>query len=167
MHGYALESKKWGIFNIECVEDIQFNSEAFQGLMFEENKKILIRSLVTQHGKENDDFDDLVKGKGKGLIFLLYGPPGVGKTLTAESIADLTKRPLFTINSGDVIGKGNAETALTSILRLATSWNAVVLLDEADVFMQKRNLATPTANELVAGTSSSPAIFICLQANLL
>ncbi|KAJ0122497.1 hypothetical protein J7T55_003010 [Diaporthe amygdali] len=167
IRGYALESKKWGIFNIECVQDMQFNSKAFQGLMFEENKKRLIHSLVSQHGMESDDFDDLVKGKGKGLIFLLYGPPGVGKTLTAESIADLTKRPLFTINSGDVIGKRNAEEALTSTLRLATSWNAVVLLDEADVFMQQRNLATPFANELVAGTGPTPATFVCLLAHSL
>lgn len=84
-----------------------------------------------------------------------------------ESIADLTKRPLFTINSGDVIGKGNAEEALTSILRLATSWNAVVLLDEADVFMQRRILATPTANELIAGTSSYPDEHTSLRANSL
>lgn len=85
MHGYALESKKWGIFNIEFVEGISFNSDAFQSLMFEEDKKRLIRSLVFQHGSENDDFDDFIKGKGKGLVFLLYGPPGVGKTLTAGS----------------------------------------------------------------------------------
>lgn len=71
MRGYALESKRWGIFNIECVKEMEFNPEAFQGLMFEENKKRLIRSLVTQHGKEDDNFDDLIKGKGKGLVFLL------------------------------------------------------------------------------------------------
>lgn len=83
IHGYAFESKKWGIFNIEFVEDTTFNEDAFQGLIFEESKKKLIRSLVFQHGSESDDFDDLIKGKGKGLVFLLYGPPGVGKTLTA------------------------------------------------------------------------------------
>lgn len=81
--GYAFELKKWGVFNIELVEEAIFNSDAFQGLIFETSKKKLIRSLVFQHGSETDDFDDLIKGKGKGLVFLLYGPPGVGKTLTA------------------------------------------------------------------------------------
>jgi hypothetical protein len=38
---------------------------------------------------------DLVRGKGKGLIILLHGVPGVGKTSTAESIASFTKRPLY------------------------------------------------------------------------
>lgn len=83
MHGYAFNLKKWGIFNIEFIDKMEFDVDAFQGLMFDESKKRLIRSLVLQHGSENDAFDDLIKGKGKGLIFLLYGPPGVGKTFTA------------------------------------------------------------------------------------
>lgn len=73
-----------------------------------------------------------------------------------ESISDLARRPLFVINSGDVVGKWNKEESLTSLLRLATSWNAVVLLDEADVFMQRRDPATPGANELVAGMNFFP-----------
>lgn len=83
IRGYALDIKRWGIFNIDCVDAMEFNSKAFHGLMFEESKKRLISSLVVQHGSGDDDFDDVIKGKGKGLIFLLYGPPGVGKTFTA------------------------------------------------------------------------------------
>lgn len=31
--------------------------------------------------------DDIIKGKGTGLILLLHGSPGTGKTLTAERYA--------------------------------------------------------------------------------
>lgn len=76
-----------------------------------------------------------------------------------EGIADLTKRPLFTINSRDI----KTEQSLTALLRLAASWKAVVLLDEADVFMQKRQLDTPAANEFVASMLSPTSILLWLH----
>lgn len=46
----------------------------------------MIRSLVTAHQNEKLGFDDVIKGKGKGTIFLFHGAPGVGKTLTAGNL---------------------------------------------------------------------------------
>lgn len=65
------------------VEKPNVNREAFSHLIIRENKKKLILSLVSEHGSEDDDSDDHITGKGKGLVFLLHGPPGVGRTLTA------------------------------------------------------------------------------------
>lgn len=45
-------------------------------------------------------FDDVVAGKGRGIILLLCGPPGVGKTLTAESVAEEMKVPLYMMSAG-------------------------------------------------------------------
>lgn len=50
--------------------------------------KALARSFmrITKHGNQiehNPWAADFVKGKGNGLIFLLHGKPGVGKTITA------------------------------------------------------------------------------------
>jgi len=36
------------------------------------------------------------------MIFLLHGPPGVGKTLTAEATAETLKKPLYTVNVGEL-----------------------------------------------------------------
>lgn len=59
----------------------------------------MIHALVqshAKHDKENSDFDDIIAGKGLGLVFLLQGPPGLGKTLTAGR--SLTpKRNIFQI----------------------------------------------------------------------
>jgi hypothetical protein len=43
----------------------------------------MIHSLVKIHSEKRLQFDDIIKGKGKGMVFLLHGEPGVGKTLTA------------------------------------------------------------------------------------
>jgi SpoVK/Ycf46/Vps4 family AAA+-type ATPase len=83
---------------------------------------------------------DLVKGKGNGLIILLHGPPGVGKTSTAECVADSTRRPLYPITCGD-LGETAAEveSALQHTFHLAHKWGCVLILDEADVFLAQRN----------------------------
>lgn len=82
--GYSLESKRWDNFAVEKITDIAYNDKAFDGLVLSETKKRLISSLLEgQDDQQDDEFDDLITGKGKGLIFLLHGPPGVGKTYTA------------------------------------------------------------------------------------
>ncbi|KAF5591277.1 AAA family [Fusarium pseudocircinatum] len=69
-------------------------------------KKLLL-DLVNSHTSTNPgldeedenalDVDDIIPDKGKGLIIFLYGPPGVGKTSTAETIAMVTGKALFSV----------------------------------------------------------------------
>lgn len=84
--GYSLELKRWGLFSVVDITEVAYNDKAFQSLVLSENQKKLISSLLERQDHQQDDgFDDLIQGKGKGLIFLLHGPPGVGKTYTAGS----------------------------------------------------------------------------------
>lgn len=95
---------------------------------------------------------DFVKGKGNGLIFLLHGKPGVGKTCTAECIAEYTSRPLMVLTSSDIgTSPGEVELHLTDHFKRARRWGAVLLIDEADVFMERRSTADLVRNSLVAG----------------
>lgn len=74
-----------------------------------------------------------------------------------ESIADLTRRPLFTMTSGHLAGPPPlVEIRLVEQITLATRWNALVLLDEADVFMQERNLQDLDRNSLVSSEYMIP-----------
>ncbi|KAK3998174.1 P-loop containing nucleoside triphosphate hydrolase [Cladorrhinum sp. PSN332] len=150
--GYSFVHKRWGLFNLTMIRDIDFSKDAFDSLVLQADKKNLLSSLIAvQQDQEGEGFDDLIEGKGKGLILLLYGPPGVGKTFTAESIADRTKRPLLPVNSGQLIGPSTAvEMRLEETFQLATRWEAIVLLDEADVFLQQRSPKELDRNALVS-----------------
>ncbi|KAH0541618.1 hypothetical protein FGG08_003908 [Glutinoglossum americanum] len=140
MPGFALVDKRWCYFRVDLIKDVEYNSEAFGALMLEKEQKDMILSLVKIHTDERLSFDDVIKGKGKGMVFLLHGVPGVGKTLTAESVADFCKRPLYTISAGDLgPSPSTVEEELGAALRLATTWNAVILIDEADVFLEQRS----------------------------
>ena len=147
--GFVLYDKKWCLFSVDFIQPVQFNTKAFKSLLLPQKHKELIHALVKYHG--TDDFDDLIKGKGRGLIFVLYGEPGVGKTFTAESIADDTKRPLYALNTGELgVTPDSVETNLTTALKLATRWGAIVLIDEADVFLEQRTIHDLIRNSLVS-----------------
>jgi hypothetical protein len=81
--GFTLTAKMWGLFNISNVRPVEYNKDAFSSLILPENLKKTLCSLVKLQESNPLPFDDLIEGKGKGLILLLHGPPGVGKTFTA------------------------------------------------------------------------------------
>jgi len=83
MPGFALADKRWCLFDVSFIKDVDFNEGAFQSLLLPQDQKDMIHSLVKIHSDERIQFDDVIKGKGKGMVFLLHGVPGVGKTLTA------------------------------------------------------------------------------------
>lgn len=85
--GYSLTDKRWCAFDIDHLEKIDFSTAAFDRLLLPPDQKKTILSLVAVHTDESLKFDDVVNDKGKGMIFLLHGVPGVGKTLTAGELS--------------------------------------------------------------------------------
>ncbi|MEP9413338.1 AAA family ATPase [Gordonia sp. VNQ95] len=84
---------------------------------------------------------DIIDGKSAGNVILAKGRPGVGKTLTAEVYAEVTGRPLYSIHSGSLgITAELVRKNLEVIFDRAKRWDAVLLLDEADVFVMERGL---------------------------
>ena len=84
--------------------------------------------------------DDIVEGKSGGTTVLCAGPPGVGKTLTAEVYSEIIRRPLYRVHSGQLgLSVAAMETALKEVLTRAQRWGAVMLIDEADVYIKRRD----------------------------
>jgi len=81
----------------------------------------------------------------------LHGGPGTGKTLTAESVAEIAEKPLYRVTCGDIgTEPDEVEKYLESVLNLGKIWGCVVLLDEADVFLEQRSLEDLLRNALVS-----------------
>jgi hypothetical protein len=84
--------------------------------------------------------DDIVAGKSGGTTVLCAGPAGVGKTLTAEVYSEIIRRPLYRVHSGQLgLSVAAMETALKGVLTRAQRWGAVMLIDEADVYIKRRD----------------------------
>lgn len=101
VRGYSFTTKQFLEFFVEDLEDIEWNSKCFDELVLDPAIKKTVQALVSMHSQKRESFDDIVKGKGMGLVCVLHGPPGVGKTLTAECVAEFVKRPLYMVSSGD------------------------------------------------------------------
>ncbi|KAI1127960.1 P-loop containing nucleoside triphosphate hydrolase protein [Nemania abortiva] len=149
--GFALKEKKWGWFEVDLIQDVEFDESSFDSLILQGGIKEILYALVKSHKSRDSEFDDVIKGKGKGLIFLLHGEPGTGKTLTAESIAEDLKMPIIRMNAAR-LGSSMAEIEgnLTATFELAEKWGAIALLDEADVFLEQRGRLDLERNRLVA-----------------
>jgi SpoVK/Ycf46/Vps4 family AAA+-type ATPase len=118
----------------------------------ERRKKGVIRALISVHiGQKNALKTDFMDGKGDGLIILLHGGPGTGKTLTAESVAEFAERPLYRVTCGDIgTDPESVEKYLESVLFIGSTWGCVILLDEADVFLEERTKQDMQRNALVS-----------------
>ena len=135
VYGFSLLDRKWFAFDISLVEDIKNASKGFDHLVIPDNHKKIMQALVRHHTKgpritntETTKLDpefsmDIIRGKGKGLIVLLHGVPGVGKTSTAECVAAQTGRPLFPITCGDIGSRADlVEERLNNYFDMAHKW---------------------------------------------
>lgn len=83
--------------------------------------------------------EDIVKGKTGGIIVVCTGPPGCGKTLSAEVFSEEVKRPLYSVQCSQLGTNEQAlEKKLNEVLERAQRWKAILLIDEADVYVHER-----------------------------
>ncbi|KIJ54629.1 hypothetical protein M422DRAFT_774896 [Sphaerobolus stellatus SS14] len=129
--------------------DNLWNEDALTNHFIPGEDKILLQGLVEAYYL-GDILNDFIKGKGQGVIINLFGPPGVGKTFTAEATSQHVKKPLYVVGSGDL---GTNPTELDNkpqqIFHLAAAWKAIVLIEGADIFFEERSLQDRERNTMV------------------
>ncbi|KAF5665950.1 TOB3 (member of AAA-ATPase family) [Fusarium circinatum] len=127
--GFCLKTKEWGLFDIEYVQDVVWNSTAFDQLVLPHDYKRIIHAFVGAQMSGLDYFDDVIQGK----------------------VAEIMQRPLYNMSAaelGDVAQE--VEQKLDCALELSTRWGAVLLLDECDVFLECRTTSDIKRNKLVS-----------------
>ncbi|KAF2174222.1 hypothetical protein M409DRAFT_16488 [Zasmidium cellare ATCC 36951] len=157
--GYVLRTRSWACLDIHAdrLKRVRESSTAWDELQLPDGHRRTLQSLVKRHfdskeaalnSERSNDFD-IIQGKGRGLIVLLHGAPGLGKA--PESIAALYKKPLLPITCGNLgLDALAVESALSENFELAQAWDCIVLLDEADVFLAERDDSDLERNALVS-----------------
>ncbi|KAE9365610.1 P-loop containing nucleoside triphosphate hydrolase protein [Stipitochalara longipes BDJ] len=158
---FVFKTRTWEQLHVKDFKEPRFQQDMIDNLVMDASRiktlKALAGSYIRQniHGEKTEVAPwsaDFIQGKGQGQIILLHGKPGVGKTCTAECIAEYTKRPLMVLTSSDIgADPEKIESFLSDGFKTASSWGAVLLIDEADVFMERRSSNDLNRNCLVAG----------------
>ncbi|CAJ2512490.1 Uu.00g055050.m01.CDS01 [Anthostomella pinea] len=135
--GFAFCGKKWLEFTVSDIKDITWNGSAYDDLVMQARNKELVEALIRSHNDHAAErMDDIIAGKGRGLVFVLHGPPGTGKTLTAEAISDAMKCPLYKVSAAELgTDPRGLEAELQKIMDICHGWGAIMLLDEVDAFL--------------------------------
>ncbi|XXG94685.1 hypothetical protein Hte_000942 [Hypoxylon texense] len=149
--GFGLEEKWWGWLLSDELRDVRWETALFNSLQLEDATKDFIRALVKGHKIKNTISYDVVPRKGQGLSFLLHGNPGVGKTLTTESVAEYLERPLYCVSGGELsTDLSILETRLDEIIELTRRWDAVSVIDEVDLLLCRKNSASIDRSAIAA-----------------
>jgi ATPase family associated with various cellular activities (AAA) len=148
--GYSFESKRWGRLRTDQFTDIHWNSgDPFERLVLLPESKALIESLVLV--KQNEMISDVVPRKAGGSTIILHGKPGTGKTLTAEAAAEKARKPLMIVSVAELGNQApQLESRLQKVLDVCSEWDAILLIDEADVYLESRTPGNVERNTMVS-----------------
>ena len=139
--GFVLREKVFAQMPIEHLSDVVWKPETFDKLVVPVETKSLIRTAVkTCLSQPAASSTDIISTRGNGMVIILHGKPGTGKTLTVEAICEDVGRPVFSIAISDLgVDASSVEPRLRTYLEIAEIWGCIVLIDEADVFLAKRS----------------------------
>ena len=119
------------------IAEYQYRPELRDKLVLPKHHRDLIDILTSKNRVFVQDF---VPGKSSGTTILCQGAPGLGKTLTAEVYSEVVGKPLYRVHSGQLgTTAASVGATLSGILQRAVRWDSILLLDEADVYIRRRD----------------------------
>ncbi|MES2026330.1 MAG: ATP-binding protein [Pseudomonadota bacterium] len=137
VHLFHLELHQNIWVHVQNLTSYQYKPELREKLILPTQHRELIDILTADMSVL---MEDIVEGKSGGTTILCKGAPGLGKTLTAEVYSEVVGKPLYRVHSGQLgITAASVEQNLSQILRRAARWDAILLLDEADVYIRCRD----------------------------
>lgn len=133
---YDLSLREFISVNVGDMVEYQYDKSLGDKLILPDSHRTLLDVLTSDVQELSAD---IIEGKSAGNIIMCQGRPGVGKTLTAEVYSELVERPMISVMSGELgTDSNNVGKRLRDLFSKSERWNAVILLDESDVFVLER-----------------------------
>lgn len=121
--------------HVDQMTEYKYQTDLSEKLILPTEVRNLVNLLVEHKG----GFKDIIGSKGGGAVILCAGPPGTGKTLTSEVYSEAMERPLYSVQCSQLgLTPEELEKELLKTFSRAVRWNAILLLDEADVYVAAR-----------------------------
>lgn len=153
--GFSLGQKAWAALAVSQLRDLKWDGKALDSVMMAPARRELLRTVVSAYQAEAEGqyerSDSYSNSRGRGLAGLLSGPPGVGKTVTAEAVAEVLRRPLYAVGAGELGSEAaDVDRRLGKLLAVASSWKCVLLIEDCDALAPRRDPFGPVNGALVS-----------------
>ncbi|HEX3000152.1 MAG TPA: ATP-binding protein [Armatimonadota bacterium] len=118
--------------------------KTFADVILPDKTRQALADTLTQIEKHHLIFETWGLGErhatGTGLAFNFAGPPGTGKTICAEAVANLLEKRLYKVRYNELESCWAGETGknISSVFREALQQDAVLFFDEADSIASRR-----------------------------
>lgn len=133
---FDLAKHEFVIIHVRNITPYVYDKTAEKKLVLDPQTKTLVTILVEG---SSEVMEDIIQGKTGGTIVISTGPPGTGKTLTAEVFSEEIERPLYVVQCSQLgTNEETVEKQLSKVLTRASRWKAILLIDEADVYVHER-----------------------------
>lgn len=134
---FSCDRKKYMYVDVRDITEYVYDDNALDKLILPTDIKEFLSNVF--NADMTSTFGDIIRGKHGGLIICTSGPTGVGKTLTAETFGEVKHKPIYPLDMGELgVTPESVEDALQLIFERVTRWDALLLFDEADVFLAER-----------------------------
>ncbi|KAK7941417.1 uncharacterized protein PG986_013804 [Apiospora aurea] len=121
------------LINAENIRPLEF-PESIPDPVIDDSKLKAINAMVDAKCRGNTPRASMSSTtKGDGMIILLHGAPGVGKSYTVEYISTRVRRPLLILSELHRDTKReDLERTLARRFSLGEKWDAIFLIDDCD-----------------------------------
>ncbi|KAG1763967.1 hypothetical protein EDD22DRAFT_846163 [Suillus occidentalis] len=132
--GYDTEKHEWITSNGLDYDASVYDQDAWKKLVKDQQTKDVIQSILDTIGCSPGGPQS--EQVWQGLNILLRGAQGTGKRTVVRAICNMLKRPIFDIRANDIPFTADVVRPWAAkVASLAIQWNAVVVVDRGDYFM--------------------------------
>lgn len=158
---FSITAKVWGHVIVHGLSPVAFAVDAWDKVILPaKTKELLLATAQFFVSGAQNRLADITPGKATGTLVLLHGPPGTGKTVCVEALAELHRRPLYVLSFGELgTDTTTLESTMNNVLALCAEWGSFVLLDEGDALLERRERGQLLLNSLVGVLLRSLDVF--------
>jgi hypothetical protein len=149
--GFDLSEKCWLEFSVAGLHAIRWNENAMRSLLIPDCTKQNLNALISYHLLAAANKPAIIaERRKKGVNVVLHGPPGVGKTMMGDAIAEHHQRPLYVMRTDELgLNASSVAQGLSEAVENTRSWGAILLLDAADIYLEAREAHDNHHNSIV------------------
>jgi len=149
--GFDLHDHQWRELFVSRIKPIVWKPYLFTNLVLSERTKHILRAMVPPPDRSEALITQEKPNLNQSSIILFHGGLGTGKTSAVEGLAEISQKAIYRLTMADIgTTAPDLEKAFKDAVNLTRTWNCIILIEDADVLVEKRSFQNMEGNAVVA-----------------